>query len=59
MDDNTELLLKTAQARQWENEERGSYDLETMRKEFRERLYPTENRTSRTSTEDRSPPATS
>lgn len=39
MDENTELLLKAAQARQWENEERSSYDLETMRKEFRDRLY--------------------
>jgi hypothetical protein len=39
MDENTELLLKAAQARQWENEERSSYDLETMRKEFCDRLY--------------------
>jgi len=41
MDRNTELLLlKAAQGRQWEDEERASYDLETMRKEFRQRLYP-------------------
>jgi hypothetical protein len=45
MDEKTDLLLqKAAQAQQWEHEERASYDLETLREEFRRRLNPTENR---------------
>jgi hypothetical protein len=40
VDRNTELLLlKAARTRQWEDEERASYDLETMTREFHERLY--------------------
>jgi hypothetical protein len=39
MDEKTDLLLqKAAQAQQWEHEERASYDLETLREEFRNRL---------------------
>lgn len=41
MDEKTDLLLqKAAQAHQWEHEERASYDLETLREEFRKRLNP-------------------
>lgn len=47
MDENTELLLlKAAQTKQWEDEERASYDLETMRAEFRKRLYTADTATS-------------
>jgi hypothetical protein len=43
MDEKTVLLLqKAAQAQQWEHEERASYDLETLREEFRRRLNPPE-----------------
>jgi hypothetical protein len=40
MDPNTDLLLqKAARARNWEDEEGASYDLETLRAEFHRRLY--------------------
>lgn len=53
MDEKTELLLqKAAQAQQWEHEERGSYDLETLREEFRRRLYPPETRESQNGAPD-------
>jgi hypothetical protein len=40
MDRNTELLLqKIARAQNWEDEEKASYDLETLRQEFQKRLH--------------------
>ncbi len=40
MDENARLLLeKGSRAPAWEDEERGNYDLETLREEFRRRLY--------------------
>lgn len=43
MENNAELLLQNApKVRQWEHEERASYDLETLRAEFLERLYPSQ-----------------
>jgi len=40
-----ELLLLSHLARkpQWEDEDRGSWDLETLRNEFQERLYGSNN----------------
>ena len=40
MDENTKLLLqKAGRAPEWEDEERATYDQETLRQEFRRRLY--------------------
>ena len=37
---NTELLLaRAAESSRWEDEERGAYGVEQLRKEFRHRLY--------------------
>jgi hypothetical protein len=43
MSQNEELLLqKSARVQNWEDEEKASYDLETLREEFRKRLYANE-----------------
>ena len=48
MDFITELLLRTApQSPCWEHEERASYDLKDMEKEFKERLNNEQNRTTK------------
>jgi hypothetical protein len=40
VDENTKLLLqKAGRAPEWEDEERATYDQETLRQEFRKRLY--------------------
>jgi hypothetical protein len=40
VDEKTRLLLqKAGRAPEWEDEERATYDLETLRQEFRKRLY--------------------
>ena len=45
MDPNTELLLqKAARAKNWEDEESASYDLDTLRAEFHKRLYGTDRK---------------
>jgi hypothetical protein len=42
MDERTELMIAAAaRAPRWEDEEQGSNDLETLRAEFRRRLYAT------------------
>jgi hypothetical protein len=46
MDPNTKLLLqKVARAQNWEDEEKASYDLETLREEFQKRLHGKERET--------------
>jgi hypothetical protein len=52
MDRNTELLLQKAiRAENWEDQEKASNDLQTLREEFRNRLYARgEDRTPRPST---------
>ena len=53
MDQNTELLLqKSARARNWEDEEKSTYDLETLREEFRNRLYGNNGESQRTEREN-------
>jgi hypothetical protein len=43
MDANTTLLLAlTGESTRWEDEERGNYDVDQLRQEFRSRLYATE-----------------
>ena len=44
MDVNTTLLLSlTGESTRWEDQERGNYDVDQLRQEFRKRLYVTEN----------------
>jgi hypothetical protein len=45
MDRNEELVLQKAiRVQNWEDEERASYDMETLREEFRQRLYANEQK---------------
>jgi hypothetical protein len=39
VDPTTELLLRIARPRDWEHEERATYDQETLRQAFRKRLW--------------------
>jgi hypothetical protein len=45
MDPNTRLLLqKAARVQNWEDEEKASYDLDTLREEFQKRLHGNEQK---------------
>lgn len=40
MDGNTQLLLAlTGESTRWEDQERGNFDVDLLREEFRSRLY--------------------
>jgi hypothetical protein len=56
MDRNEELLLqKAARMQNWEDEEKASYDMATLREEFRQRLYAKEQ-TNAVPAEENGPP---